>query len=329
MDNEKVLWDLSLGAGAATAVAPGRFEKELLRVGRWVHPARQFVLDVTRERLVRWVESFRKMLAKGIRVPVPYGHSYDPRDNAGFLSDMRVEGDRLVGVLEIPRAEDAERLGSVAADVSVSVNPDFTDGQGERFGEVIEHVAITNYPIVTGQSNFVALESPGASAEIVRLEMDAQGREDAAKGEADFHAGETDSHAGEAADTNAPAGEGDNRVLLDRIARLEEERLDREVDSLLLSGKISPAVEASVRRLLSAGGERIQLSATGESVSPAEELRAILAALPAGAWVPLETRAAGAKPIARRDAQVSDERARHLAQENARIIAKGGAEVHF
>jgi hypothetical protein len=322
MDNEKVLWDLSLGAGAATAVAPGRFEKELLRVGRWVHPARQFVLDVTRERLARWVECFRKMLSKGIRVPVPYGHSYDPRDNAGFLSDMRVDGDRLIGVLDIPRAEDAERLGSVAADVSVSVNPDFTDGQGERFGEVIEHVAITNYPIVTGQSNFVALESPGANSKIIRLEMDATGGDDAADAE-------TESRAGAAADTNAPAGEGDNRVLLDRIAHLEEERLDREVDSLLLSGKISPAVSASVRRLLSAGGEALQLSATGESVSPAEELRAILAALPAGAWVPLETRAAGAKSLARRDAEMSDERARLLAQENARIIAKGGAEVRI
>lgn len=180
MSEGKVLWEMSAGAsgatgatGAAGAVAAGQglFEKELLRVGRWAHPAGKFVLDVTRERLARWVEGFRRMAARGIRVPVPYGHSYDARDNAGFVREMRVEGDRLVGVLDIPRDDDAARLGATATAVSVSVNPDFVDGSGERFGEVIEHVAVTNYPIVSGQENFVPLADEGR-AEVVRLEME-------------------------------------------------------------------------------------------------------------------------------------------------------------
>jgi len=362
MDNSKVLWEMSTGEAAAGArLACGRFEKELLRVGRWIHPAKKLVVDVTRERLSRWAENFRRMLAKGIRVPVPYGHSYDPRDNAGFVTDMRVEGDSLVGVLEIPRDEDAARVGSVATDVSVSVNPSFVDGEGDSFGEVIEHVAITNYPVVSGQANFVPIaaenapsegadaRSPEASREVIRFEMarDGASRQSGAgalsagePGSADpgSASGGEGSEGAAAADvaqvsgaTGAPEGtpapdwDGEDRAaLLWRIGKLEEERVDREVESLLLSGRISPAVEGHVRRLLSAGGERVTLSATGESVSPADELRAILAALPAGAWVPLESKAAAARTFERRSLEVSDERARDLARENARLMTKGG-----
>lgn len=313
MDTTKTLWAMSSGnAGTVTPLACGRFEKELLRVGRWVHPARKFVLEVTRERMARWAQSFQRMLAKGIRVPVPYGHSYDARDNAGFVQEMFLRGDSLVGVFEIPREEDAARLGSVATDVSVSVNPDFVDGQGERFGEVIEHVAITNYPVVAGQANFVALGQDGAG-ELVTLEM-----------EPGAPAG-TDEFPEVDIPESAAGWEEDEHVSLQRrIDELEEERVDREVESLVLSGRIAPAVEGSVRRLLSLGG-RFQLASTGESVSPADELRAILSALPHGAWVPLSEKAARARTLERRESEVSDERASALARENARLLWKGGA----
>ena len=395
MGNGRVLWEMSAGeTAAAAAVGPGRFEKELLRVGRWAHPAGKFVLEVTRDRLTRWVENFRRMLAKGIPVPVPYGHSYDARDNAGFVREMRVEEDRLVGVLEIPREEDARRLGATATAVSVSVNPEFVDGQGERLGEVIEHVAITNYPIVAGQANFVPLAAempaggsgetpanevespqPGAgepgAGEVIRLEMEkpgvgATGRSPEAESLADGSKGAdaltpaplpsiaeaTEGRPGgegrsladkppvaQAAEEGRedspspfiplPGGEGmllaeQRAALVARIAQLEGARIDGEVERLLLSGKISPAVEGHVRRLLGAGGQRIELSATGEEISPAEELRAIFAAMPEGAWVPLESRAAAARPLARRDSEVSDERAKQLAMENANMVKKGG-----
>jgi len=355
MGNGRVLWEMSAGeTAAAAAVGPGRFEKELLRVGRWAHPAGKFVLEVTRDRLARWVENFRRMLAKGIPVPVPYGHSYDARDNAGFVREMRVEEDRLVGVLEIPREEDARRLGATATAVSVSVNPEFVDGQGERLGEVIEHVAITNYPIVAGQANFVPLaaempaggsgETPAnevetGAGEVIRLEMEkpgvgATGRSPEAESLADGSKGAdalTPAPLPSIAEATEgrPGGEGmllaeQRAALVARIAQLEGARIDGEVERLLLSGKISPAVEGHVRRLLGAGGQRIELSATGEEISPAEELRAIFAAMPEGAWVPLESRAAAARPLARRDSEVSDERAKQLAMENANMVKKGG-----
>jgi hypothetical protein len=151
-------------------LTPGRFRKELIREGTWVHPTQHFQLTVTRERMRRWVEKFRLLRERGIRIPVPFGHSYDPKDNAGFLEELSLEGNALFGVLAIPRAEDAGKLGATVKDVSISINPDFRDGEGRRYGEVIEHVALTTRPLVGGQSDFLPLQLPdGTQAEVWRF----------------------------------------------------------------------------------------------------------------------------------------------------------------
>jgi hypothetical protein len=151
-------------------LSPGRFRKELIREGTWVHPTQHFQLTVTPERMRRWVEKFRLLRERGIRIPVPFGHSYDPKDNAGFLEELSLEGNALFGVLVIPRAEDAGKLGATVKDVSISINPDFRDGEGRRYGEVIEHVALTTRPLVGGQSDFLPLQLPdGSQVEVWRF----------------------------------------------------------------------------------------------------------------------------------------------------------------
>jgi hypothetical protein len=151
-------------------LSPGRFRKELIREGTWVHPTQHFQLTVTRERMQRWVEKFRLLRERGIRIPVPFGHSYDPKDNAGFLEELVLEGNALFAVLVIPRAEDAGKLGATVKDVSISINPDFRDGEGRRYGEVIEHVALTTRPLVGGQSDFLPLQLPdGSQVEVWRF----------------------------------------------------------------------------------------------------------------------------------------------------------------
>jgi hypothetical protein len=173
-------------------LAEGRFRKELIREGTWVHPTQHFQLTVTRERMRRWVEKFRLLRERGIRIPVPFGHSYDPKDNAGFLEDLVLEGNALFGVLVIPRAEDAGKLGTTVKEVSISINPDFRDGEGRRYGEVIEHIALTTRPLVGGQSDFLPLHLPdGTEAEVwrfspasVRPRAEAQGQREPERGQA-------------------------------------------------------------------------------------------------------------------------------------------------
>lgn len=154
-------------------LSDGRFRKELIREGTWVHPSRNFRLSVTRDRMRRWVEKFRLMRERGIRVPVPFGHSYDPKENAGFVEELVLDGNVLFAVLNIPRPEDARKLGQTVKDVSLSINPDFRDGQGRRYGEVIEHVALTTRPVVSGQGDFVPLSLPdGSQAELWRFDVE-------------------------------------------------------------------------------------------------------------------------------------------------------------
>jgi hypothetical protein len=134
-----------------------RFKKELITTGTWERPGAALVMDVTQERMDEWVRKFYEMKTAGIKVPFPYDHSYDPRENAGFVTELKREGESLYAVIEVPREEDAKLMGTVIQDVSISVNPNFVDGTGRKWGEVIEHVAATNYPVVSGQGNFVEM----------------------------------------------------------------------------------------------------------------------------------------------------------------------------
>ena len=143
-----------------------RFWTELIREGDWTNARAGFTLRVDRDRLERWRDRFGDMLDAGIRVPVPWGHSYNPRDNAGFveeieLRDAEPNGAALWGRLNVPDRDDADKLGKTVAGVSVSINPSFVDGTGRDWGEVIEHVALTNYPVVTGQGEFIEASTEG------------------------------------------------------------------------------------------------------------------------------------------------------------------------
>ncbi len=133
----------------------GKFWKELIHQGRWTNTRAGFTLQVDHGRLEKWKRSFDEMRGAGIRVPVPWGHSYDPRANAGFLEELELRDSGLWGLLNVPNEEDAARLGKTVAGVSVSINPNFTDGAGREWGEVIEHVALTNHPVVTEQGDFI------------------------------------------------------------------------------------------------------------------------------------------------------------------------------
>src|SRR4051794_38921341 len=85
--SEKIALDVK-GLAAFTTLSgeARRFRKEVLRVGKWIHPATGEVLDFTREFLARLVASTAQWIALGNKVWFPAGHSSDPRDSLGFWS---------------------------------------------------------------------------------------------------------------------------------------------------------------------------------------------------------------------------------------------------
>jgi hypothetical protein len=182
-DRTELLW-LTTPVDDAIAFDGGAmFWKELIRPGDWTNAKAGFTLNVDANRLAAWKANFDAMADAGIRVPVPWGHSYDPRDNAGFVEKIELRDGGLWGRLHVPDDDDAAKLGTTVRGVSVSINPHFVDGSGRDWGEVIEHVALTNYPVVTDQADFVQAEHGGEQRaialerELPRMNTDGHGSE--------------------------------------------------------------------------------------------------------------------------------------------------------
>jgi len=309
------------GNGAAPGETPARFEKELIREGTWLHPTKKFTFRVTPRRMQGWLKAFARMKAGGLKVPLPFGHSYDPRDNAGFLEDLRLEGNRLVGLLAVPRAEDAERVGSTVRDVSVCVNPDFVDAHGNRFGEVIEHVALTNYPMVEGQPNFAPVERIAAGdddAEVWTFAVESlrDAKPESQPGPeptAESGPGSTPKPGPGSTPKPGPgstpkpgplgAGEPDAAAELTAL-RLElahdrSARTAAEVAAHVAAGRIPPAAAEAALTLLSCEhGTRYDLDRRSEvGLEIAATFRYLLSLLPAGAAVDLGDRTARLRPM--------------------------------
>ena len=145
-----------------------RYTKDLIRVGKFSHPIEDWVLDVTADRLAKWLASFKKMRENGVDVEVLADHaeSGTRADSIrGYMVDAFIEGETLVGVLEMS-GEKGIDLAETVKNVSVEIQDPFTDGEGNKYGEVIAAVAIVEKPIVSGQQPFRRAASMAATGDI-------------------------------------------------------------------------------------------------------------------------------------------------------------------
>src|SRR5581483_5069317 len=121
------------------------------------HPETGEILHFSQDFLARLVHATSRWIELGNKVWFPAGHSSDPRDNLGFWSGFELEGDRVVGVLEVQDKDAAGRIGKTIQDVSAAIWWDARASSGETFEAVLEHVCGTPCPVIPGQTNFVRL----------------------------------------------------------------------------------------------------------------------------------------------------------------------------
>src|SRR5581483_8822070 len=121
------------------------------------HPETGEILHFSQDFLARLVHATSRWIELGNKVWFPAGHSSDPRDNLGFWSGFELEGDRVVGVLEVQDKDAAGRIGNTIQDVSAAIWWDARASSGEAFEAVLEHVCGTPCPVIPGQSNFVRM----------------------------------------------------------------------------------------------------------------------------------------------------------------------------
>ena len=142
-----------------SAKGAAQFAKDVVKVGRWVHPITKQEIIFTPERIQNLAANTERFLAAGNRIPFPKGHTTDPTKNLGYWPGPFLPlGDSLIGVVE-PRdqvALEAMKAGTLDA-VSVCIEFDITDAKENKYDEVITHVCATSYPVLDGQKGFVAL----------------------------------------------------------------------------------------------------------------------------------------------------------------------------
>ena len=152
------------GVALAAEGQPKQFWKDIIRQGEWVTDA-GVRLKVTPERMQGWAENFKLFAERGIDVPAPLTHAGGPAENAGFWRAMKVEGGKLMGLLDVARDDLLPMIGKSIKRVSLRLRGDYKDTQGRTYGEAIDHVALTLYPVIEGQGNFEPAESTAAGRE--------------------------------------------------------------------------------------------------------------------------------------------------------------------
>jgi len=132
-----------------------KFKKELIRVGRFTHPANGLEFEVNSDTLDGWVKTFAEMTADGEPVTLAASHANTSGEGRGFVRDLFREEDSLYGIVECI-GEDAL---SAAARTNVSIYAEsvFKSGSGKAYPWAIQHVAFTNRPVVPGLKPFEAL----------------------------------------------------------------------------------------------------------------------------------------------------------------------------
>jgi len=133
----------------------GRYRKVVIREGEFTKDSDGVEFEVTADTNKHWALVFSQMKEAGIRVPVPDGHTTDPKKNRGWLVDLFVDDEELISVIDILGEDHA--LVAARSDVSLYVPATFVDGEGREWKRPITHVALCTDPVIPGLGQFVPM----------------------------------------------------------------------------------------------------------------------------------------------------------------------------
>ncbi len=162
--------ELSSGMPDEVAGQPAVYlTKDLIHLGKYIHPVKKFRLDVGDKQLDTWLDNFNLMLSRGVEVPINVDHSEAADDARGWLKKVWRDNGKLRGLCQFI-GEDAAKTAARNR-VSVGIDPDFTDGEGRKYdGGAIRHVALTPLPVVPDQQPFtIAASRAAAGGDVLTL----------------------------------------------------------------------------------------------------------------------------------------------------------------
>ncbi len=165
-----------------------KFKKGMLSSGRTYHSP-DGALPVTPQRLKHWANTFAKFRAAGLDCPIHWDHPDDveksqpvkrgssgkrrsAKDVVGYLDDFRVAADGKSAelIVDVRRAEDAEKVRANVARLSPVIFDNWTDGDGKVWQDCIGSVDLVKHPVDHRQTDFVEVpEDVACSLRVVRL----------------------------------------------------------------------------------------------------------------------------------------------------------------
>ncbi len=161
-----------------------RFEKDILRVGRWEvstvddagKPCKES-WDVTPKLLSMLVENFNRFAANGNRCPWIIDHDGGAEERYGDVVALRVDDETLWATHELQEKKYQASFGEQPGDetpqeVSVDVRDNFKDGAGNFYPVCLIHVANVVNPVVTNQRGFRRLSLVSKGRQMAKAAAD-------------------------------------------------------------------------------------------------------------------------------------------------------------
>jgi hypothetical protein len=152
----------------------------MLRVGTYESP--DGLVVITPKRLKKWRENFQRMSSTGYRVPMSWDHADNLEDavpvkmgadrsahrsaknTAGLVTDFRISQDGNSAELVIDaEGRAAEQARSNRVFVSPVIFPNWKDGAGNLYNDVITHVDFVDHPVDYAQQPFRELTARSAT----------------------------------------------------------------------------------------------------------------------------------------------------------------------
>lgn len=139
------------------------FHKDIIGVGRLVHPTKGFVVNVDRKRLDHWASEFKKMKRDGVGVWIPDDHLPLARSNNGWVQDIWRDGDTLMALCQFIGDDAAKKAARNKVSIGIGISDlgngqvGVTDGKGRKYPDAIQHLALTPAPVSPGQKPFVSI----------------------------------------------------------------------------------------------------------------------------------------------------------------------------
>lgn len=149
------------------------FTKRIIRPGTYTVPRADGTrarVHIGPQRISKWLSTFDAMKKVGLGIPAPWRHEEkalpvrldgDQKDtnafnNAGFWKRLWVDDKdgSLYGEVDVPREEDADRLGKTVVDVSLLAKPKWVDGSGNEYDDALTHIALVTHPVAKDHDNF-------------------------------------------------------------------------------------------------------------------------------------------------------------------------------